>query len=93
MLASGRLPGAIEFGRPGRGSNHMMPLLSRIPVCGDTILLPNSESSVWVRLTIVPARSTTVRWVVQPGSRRSSTSPIVASRRSYAASSASAQAT
>ncbi len=82
MLASGRLPGASEFGRPGRGSNHMMPLLSRMPVGGETILLPNTDSRVWVRLTMVPARSTTARWVVQAGSRASCRSPMVASRRS-----------
>ena len=61
MLDSGRLPGAIELGRPGRGSNHMTPLLSRMPVDGDTILLPNGDSRVWVRLTMVPARSTAHR--------------------------------
>ena len=80
MLDSGRLPGAIELGRPGRGSNHMTPLLSRMPVDGDTTLLPNGDSRVWVRLTIVPARSTAHRCVVQAGSRRSSTSPMVARR-------------
>src|SRR5438093_13746329 len=27
-----RLPGAIEFGRPGRGSNQYVPFVIRIPV-------------------------------------------------------------
>ena len=36
ILVSARLPGAIEFGRPGRGSNHITPLFIRIPVPGST---------------------------------------------------------
>ncbi len=36
ILVKARLPGAIEFGRPGRGSNHMTPLFISIPVCGST---------------------------------------------------------
>ena len=36
ILVKARLLGAIEFGRPGRGSNHMIPLFIRIPLPGST---------------------------------------------------------
>ena len=76
------MPGAIEFGRPGRGSNHMMPLLIRMPVCGETTLLPNSESSVWVRLDHRAGAIDHREMRGAAGIAGSSTSPIVASRRS-----------
>ena len=46
MFDKGRLPGAIEFGRPGTGSNHSMPLFIITPDVGSTTLLPNTDSSV-----------------------------------------------
>ena len=46
MLTSARLPGAIEFRRPGRGSNHIMPLFIKIPVPGTTTCEPNSDTAV-----------------------------------------------
>ena len=57
MLVSGRLPGPIEFGWPGRGSNHITPLFIRMPVSGSTTRLPIEESSVVVIATIVPSAS------------------------------------
>ena len=65
MLHSGRLPGAIEFGVPGRGSNHIMPLFSSTPDCGSSTRLPIEDISVVVIATVVPSASHTVRCVVQ----------------------------
>jgi hypothetical protein len=61
ILASGRRPGAMELGRPGRGSNHMMPLFIMMPVEGSSILAPKRDNRVWVSETIMPSRSTTLR--------------------------------
>src|SRR6266446_10818517 len=36
ILVSARLPGMIELGRPGSGSNHITPLFNRTPVPGRT---------------------------------------------------------
>ena len=80
MFESGRLPGFSEFGRSGNGSNHRMPLFIRIPVVGNTTLLPKEDSKVCVRLTMLPLPSMTVRWVVQVGSALSSGSPMVSKR-------------
>ena len=80
MLVSGRLPGASEFGWPGRGSNHMTPLLSSTPEPGRTTLLPMLESRVVVIATIVPSASQTVRWVVQLSAAIGSASPRPARR-------------
>ena len=33
-------PDAMEFGCPGRGSNHIMPLFMSMPPCGSTTLEP-----------------------------------------------------
>ena len=66
MLESGVLPPATELGRPGSGSNHIMPLLSSTPVPGTVTRLPHSDSSVWVQETAMPSRSMTLRWVVEP---------------------------
>ena len=46
MLTSARLPGPIEFGLPGSGSNQIMPLLSRIPVPLTTTREPKSDTAV-----------------------------------------------
>ena len=43
----------------------MIPLFIKTPVRGSSTLLPNGESKVWVRLTMLPAASTAHRWVVQ----------------------------
>ena len=68
MLLKGRLPGAIEFGRPGRGSNHMMPLFHRMPVEGSMTLEPKIESNVCVSATTtLPCASATLKCVVQEG--------------------------
>jgi hypothetical protein len=79
MFESGRLAGASEFGRPGRGSNHITPLFIRMPVRGSRTLLPNSESSVWVRATRLPCRSTTLRWEVQDGAGSAGAAPPIRS--------------
>ena len=65
MLVRRRFPGAIEFGRPARGSNSMMPLFIRSPVSGRTTRAPKLAISVVVIVTIVPSESQTVRCVVQ----------------------------
>src|SRR5262249_36307982 len=67
MLLSGRAPGRIELGRPGTGSNHIMPLLSRMPVAGDSTNEPKRDSRVWVHAATLPSRSTTEKWLVQLG--------------------------
>ena len=64
MLVSGRLPGPIEFGWPGRGSNHITPLFIRMQVVGSTTRLPIEESKVVVSATIVPPASHVVMCVV-----------------------------
>ena len=61
MLHSGRLFGAMAFGEPGVGSNHITPLFIRMPVPGSTTRLPMEESSVVVIATIIPSRSAAVR--------------------------------
>ena len=80
ILHKGCLPGAIELGRPGSGSNHMMPLFIRIPVSGNSKRDPKTDSSVWVSATTLPSRSVTFRWVVQAGILPSGLSPICNSR-------------
>ena len=82
MLESGRFAGAIEFGRPGRGSNHMMPLFISTPVSGSSTLLPKTDSRVCVSDTKLPSASTTLRCVVSTGRDGIGTSPIVPSRSS-----------
>ena len=74
------MPGAMEFGPPGRGSNHMMPLFSRIPVPGSITLAPKGERRVWVSATTVPSRSATPRWLVQDARLASLLSPMARSR-------------
>src|SRR5680860_1541179 len=66
MFARGRLRPATEFGRPGSGSNHIMPLLSSTPVPGATTRLPHAVSNVWVIATTLPALSAVLRCVVLP---------------------------
>ena len=41
MLVNGRLPGAIAFGVPGAGSNHITPLFISTPVSGSTHAAPH----------------------------------------------------
>src|SRR3979490_85248 len=64
MLHSGRLPGAIEFGRLGSGSNHNMPLFIVMPVLGSITQEPNSDIKVWVSATMLPWLSAAQKWVV-----------------------------
>src|SRR5689334_24448237 len=85
MLHSARLPGAIEFGTPGRGSNHIMPLFSTTPDCGSSTRLPNDDISVVVIATVLPSASQVVRWVVQLSAEGGSVSPRPARRSAYAA--------
>jgi hypothetical protein len=80
MLQSARLPGAIEFGTPGRGSNHIMPLFSSTPDCGSSTRLPNEDISVVVIATVLPSASHVVRCVVQLSAASGSDSPRPASR-------------
>ena len=80
MLHSGRLPGAMEFGEPGRGSNHIMPLFSSTPVFGSSTRLPIEDISVVVIATVVPSASHTVRCVVQLCALSGSLSPRPARR-------------
>lgn len=61
-----RFPGASELGRPGTGSNHIMPLFISKPVDGDTTRDPKIDSRVCVCATMLPCRSTTEKCVVQP---------------------------
>ena len=70
MFESGRFPAAIEFGFPGRGSNHIMALLVMMPVAGSISFEPNRASKVCVSATMFPVRSTTERCVVQAGTGR-----------------------
>src|SRR4051812_6634077 len=85
MLHRGRLPGAIEFGVPGRGSNHIMPLFSSTPDCGSSTRLPKEDISVVVIATQLPLASQTVRCVVQLSAASGSAEPRLASRSAYAA--------
>ena len=64
MLHSGRLPGAIEFGRSASGSNHSMPLFMVMPVLGSITQEPNSDISVWVSATMLPSESAAQKCVV-----------------------------
>src|ERR1043165_4042832 len=65
MLHNGRLPGAIEFGRLGSGSNHNMPLFTVMPVLGSITHEPNSDIRVWVNATMLPSASAAQKCVVQ----------------------------
>ena len=65
MLHSGRLPGAIELGRSGSGSNHSMPLFMVMPVLGSITQEPNSDIRVWVSATMLPSESAAQKCVVQ----------------------------
>src|SRR3546814_1995566 len=67
---------------PGSGSNHMIPLLSSMPVEGDTTCDPNADNRVCVTAHWLPWRSTTLKCVVQAGVRGSSLSPMFDRRRS-----------
>src|SRR5688572_31744484 len=67
MLLSGRAPGRIEFGLPGTGSNHIMPLFIRMPVEGDSTNEPKRDRRVWVQATTLPSLSATQKWLVQLG--------------------------
>ncbi|GIT25549.1 MAG: hypothetical protein CM1200mP41_15930 [Gammaproteobacteria bacterium] len=49
MFERGLFPLPNEFGGPGRGSNHMIPLFINMPVSGNTTLDPKMESKVWSR--------------------------------------------
>ena len=75
ILVSGRLPGAMEFACPGRGSNQIMPLFISTPVPGNTTRLPMEDINVVVIATIVPSVSHTVRCVVQVSAAIESASP------------------
>ena len=82
-----RFDGATEFGRPGSGSNHMMPLFISNPVEGETTDEPKADSSVWVIEIMLPCRSTMAKCVVQDGAFGASipasataVSPALASR-------------
>src|SRR5258708_13440873 len=65
MLQSGRLPGAIELGRLGSGSNHSMPLFMVMPVLGSMTPEPNSDIRVWVSATMLPSESAAQKCVGQ----------------------------
>ena len=58
MFESGRTPGVIEFGQPGTGSHHMIPLFIVTPVRGITTFEPNADMTVCVHVTILPSPST-----------------------------------
>jgi len=90
ILASGRLPGAIELARPGVGSNHIIALFITMPVRGSTTFEPKRDSKVLVSATILPARSTTERCVVLDAAGM--TWPSVAKRWAKASRRASAYA-
>jgi hypothetical protein len=77
MLQSGRWPGARVLGRPGRGSNHMMPLFIMMPDRGSSSLEPKRDSRVWVSATMLPSRSTTLRCEVQEALTVAAGSPSV----------------
>ena len=75
-----RLSGASELGLPGSGSNHITPLLSNIPVDGDTTREPKIDSRVWVTEQMLPRASITQKCVVQPGACGDSWSPMSCKR-------------
>ena len=58
----GRLPGAIEFRRPGVGSNMIMWQLCWNPSPGVTT--PDESPSEWVIAAALPCSSITLVWVV-----------------------------
>ena len=61
MLESGFLPPSIELGRPGSGSNHIMPLFMMTPSSGIVTRLPQRLSRVCVNDTATPFLSITLR--------------------------------
>ena len=61
MLHSGRRPPSTEFGPPGRGSNHIMPLFISTPVPGSMIRDPKPDMMVCVKDTTLPSASATQR--------------------------------
>ena len=65
MLQSGFLPGAIELGLLGSGSNHSMPLFMVMPVLGSMTLEPNRLIRVCVSATMLPSESAAQKCVVQ----------------------------
>jgi hypothetical protein len=65
MFTSGRLPASMEFGRPGSGSNQIIPFESKSPVSGTTTFEPNRLTAVWVSDTRVLSPSTAHTCVVQ----------------------------
>src|SRR5476651_779926 len=65
MLQRGFLPGAIEFGLFGTGSNHSMPLFMVMPVLGSITDEPNSDIRVCVSATMLPSESAAQKCVVQ----------------------------
>ena len=80
MFVSGRLPGAIELGWPGRGSNHITPLFISTPEPGSTTRLPIDDSRVVVIATTVPSASQALRCVVQVSAAAGSAAPRPAKR-------------
>src|SRR5262252_1324664 len=79
ILVRARLPDDIEFGRPGRGSNHITPLFIRIPVPASTYRLPKEDSNVVVSAAMPPFRSAAVMCVVEVREPVSA-SPMLSSR-------------
>ena len=61
-------PGATEFARPGRGSNHCMALPRYIPVPGTNTSEPKLDPRLVMKLTRLPSLSPTLMEVV-PGKR------------------------
>ena len=64
MFCNGRLPAAMEFGQPGRGSKRHIPWPSVRPVPGTVTNEPNADPCVCVRLTRLPCVSAAEIWLV-----------------------------
>ena len=62
---SARRPGAGEIRRPGRGSNHIIPLFRGYPSPGTAKADPKRPPRVPVSATAMPSASIALTWVVQ----------------------------
>src|SRR2546423_53053 len=57
ILSTGRLPGAMELGQPGRGSNSAIPCPNTSPRFGTPTCAPNPLPMLKVTATQLPQRS------------------------------------
>ncbi len=64
MLASGRLPGAMELAVPGEALNQAIEESKKAPVPSAITLQPKAFATVCVQETAMPSPSITEKWVV-----------------------------